>query len=473
MPFVNTTAIVNGTTTIRNATKILNATVGVDFNFTNISADTATTTNTTTTATVLAIANQVFNNTNSGWFEDDTRGSLGIIWSCLFTHFLCIWTAVHANLDSPRPDGLWQRFKYSVRPVFGRNLIARLTTHTPSSKLEWCVRLLFVPELALSEACLELDTACQLKRLANTTPPHGESPVHSDCCPTQNKRAGVTQKWDMEHAFMVILGGLKFHIKGEDSKFVTQTGFRKLATFNMLPSARFFEQEINGRREKNWISKIQTFLQLGWFSLQYFSRFHARLPITLLESITIGHILYSSLLYIFWFYKPQGIKKPVELDFRYCPDCQLTLQKNHILADFESLPAMGTTEVADMKRVRLDPGNNINRWGLFSIVTCAVLDTVIVIRAPRGQGFVPTGELLSWWVGLFALIVGKLLIGWSAGLAPVDGPYLKKRQVLCIGIVLSVASKLLFFIIAFLSFRTMPPEVYLTPRLANLLPHIG
>jgi hypothetical protein len=211
--------------------------------------------------------------------------------------------------------------------------------------------------------------------------------------------------------------------------------------------------------------------RMVWY--QFFSRCHARLPITLLESITIGQIVYASVLYIFWYYKPQGIKKPVELDFRYCRDCQDILQKDNIWADFESKPAMGTTEVADMKCVRLDPANHINRWGLFSIVMCGLFDVIIVATAPRGQGFVTTGEYAAWWCGLVALIVGKLFIGWSAGLAPADMSYFKKRQVLYFGIIWSVSSKLLFFITAVLSFRTLPVEAYVTPKLTNLLPHVG
>ena len=36
------------------------------------------------------------------WQESPNgRGTMDIIWSCLFTVFICVWTAVHLNVPAP------------------------------------------------------------------------------------------------------------------------------------------------------------------------------------------------------------------------------------------------------------------------------------------------------------------------------------------------------------------------------------
>lgn len=46
-----------------------------------------------------------------GWTnEPQGRGTLGLIWSCLATIFLCTWNAVHPNLPAER-DSAWRIFR--------------------------------------------------------------------------------------------------------------------------------------------------------------------------------------------------------------------------------------------------------------------------------------------------------------------------------------------------------------------------
>lgn len=50
-----------------------------------------------------------------GWAnEPQGRGTLGLIWSCLATIFLCTWNAVHPNLPA-ESDSAWRIFRCRAR----------------------------------------------------------------------------------------------------------------------------------------------------------------------------------------------------------------------------------------------------------------------------------------------------------------------------------------------------------------------
>src|SRR5277367_414395 len=62
-----------------------------------------------------------------GWtWSPNRRGSLDIIWSCLFTVFICCWRVVHPNIPPPNSQW-WHRFLdrtiYLVLAALGPELI--------------------------------------------------------------------------------------------------------------------------------------------------------------------------------------------------------------------------------------------------------------------------------------------------------------------------------------------------------------
>lgn len=49
------------------------------------------------------------NSTTVGWTsEPAARGTLGLVWGCLATIFICTWSALHLNLPAEE-DGAWTR----------------------------------------------------------------------------------------------------------------------------------------------------------------------------------------------------------------------------------------------------------------------------------------------------------------------------------------------------------------------------
>ena len=45
--------------------------------------------------------------TREGWTsEPDGRGTIRLVWSCLFTIFICLWSSLHLNIPEPKEDAL-------------------------------------------------------------------------------------------------------------------------------------------------------------------------------------------------------------------------------------------------------------------------------------------------------------------------------------------------------------------------------
>lgn len=67
------------------------------------------------------------NNTVVGFVaEPDGRGTLSILFSCLLTLSLCVWSAVHLNLPRLGEGEVlyaYRYFKWSVLGVFGPELV--------------------------------------------------------------------------------------------------------------------------------------------------------------------------------------------------------------------------------------------------------------------------------------------------------------------------------------------------------------
>lgn len=70
------------------------------------------------------------NNTSHEWVIDpDGRGPWDIVWSCLLTIFLCCWTSICINVQSPA-DGPLDRFRdklnLAVFTIIGPDIILLL-----------------------------------------------------------------------------------------------------------------------------------------------------------------------------------------------------------------------------------------------------------------------------------------------------------------------------------------------------------
>jgi hypothetical protein len=101
-------------------------------------------------------------------------------------------------------------------------------------------------------------------------------------------------------------------ISGQDYLYLTTRGVRRVIELG-YPLPDLCKEAIFDKSKADSLGKILVCLQAGYMIFQVTGRLVARLPITLLEVNTLGHVLCALTMYAFWFQKPLGVTDPVVL----------------------------------------------------------------------------------------------------------------------------------------------------------------
>jgi hypothetical protein len=141
-------------------------------------------------------------------------------------------------------------------------------------------------------------------------------------CPEQ-------EHWTLTHAFYANMGGLVIDTKSIDGKeyiagsprlTVTARGAHFLALNGIIPEIS--ESFIEDKSKASSFAKVFACTQGIWLIIQSIARLCYRLPITLLEINTIGHVLCALAIYVFWLRKPLDIEEPSVINDHNFPDLQ-------------------------------------------------------------------------------------------------------------------------------------------------------
>lgn len=204
--------------------------------------------------------------------EPRGRGTISLIWSCLATFGLCIWTAIHPNVI---PDStVWSRLFY---------------------KLYWALCAALLPEFILMCAFGQFRKAWKIRALWKEK--------------TGNNSLGLAG------GFFVLMGGLT--VEGPDGYTFTLTprGFEKCLKAGLISGLEkdLDKKLIADKGKANSIAKLLALVQATWFIFQCISRKVANLPITLLEIHVAIQVLYTWVSYCFWWSKPMDVGHPLRL----------------------------------------------------------------------------------------------------------------------------------------------------------------
>ncbi|CAF9912520.1 MAG: hypothetical protein ALECFALPRED_008136 [Alectoria fallacina] len=208
-----------------------------------------------------------------GWvLESPGRGTLGLIFSCLSTTFLCTWVVIHARVyKRPLLHGLHKAtlfFKIIIAPEF----IA------VEGLQEWSQARKMVKNCAgLTGGCLKLIHAFYIGMLAlRYRTPRGEKVIWPNQY-TWLLEQGLID-WD-DHA----LWGLS-------------------------------EEDIRDKSNADGTAKLLALGQVSWFVAQSIMRRAHNLPLSQLETMTLSYIPLVAITYFFWFLKPKDIMTPSVVD---------------------------------------------------------------------------------------------------------------------------------------------------------------
>jgi hypothetical protein len=225
----------------------------------------------------------------------NVRGTYDILWSGLFTIFICIWTVQHLNVPELRNgrDQGWRGDLKWARKGF-------------STKLEWMIFTMLVPEFLLAKAFADMTTArLSMKKVKDLILADG----------TKLPEAEVSN-WTRTHAFYAEMGGFVIRPYGNRSDFrIVATAdifmLRKKGFLGTLPEVN--AEHLNDLSNGDPFTKAAAIGQVSWMVVQVILRASRRLPITQLEITACGFAASTFLTYLLWWEKPQAVGSVTEL----------------------------------------------------------------------------------------------------------------------------------------------------------------
>ncbi|KAF1995251.1 hypothetical protein P154DRAFT_611260, partial [Amniculicola lignicola CBS 123094] len=215
------------------------------------------------------------------------RGTLSLLYSCLFTIYICTWYAVHLNVPADDDTSL--------------AIVLR--------KVKWMGVAILAPEYAVTNAFQQ------------------SSPILA-----KGKQAPVLYhlEWTMTHAYLIEMGRLSAELSNGARVRLSPGRFRELTNDGMrLPFIS--EKEIEDRSKASWMTKLLACVQISWFVMELIGRAIQRLPTSSLEAFTLAIVACTLVQYFLWLKKPLDVQTPIIINLA-------NFYNGHILKPGNGLP---------------------------------------------------------------------------------------------------------------------------------------
>ncbi|KAF2864620.1 hypothetical protein BDV95DRAFT_509104, partial [Massariosphaeria phaeospora] len=185
--------------------------------------------------------------------EPHVRGTMGLLWSCFTTIFICTWSAIHPNL-----------------PAAGE-IAARVLSRR-------------IGYVLLSLVALEIVTFVAIMALLDARAMKAES---------------------LKRCFLLKMGGfiVEQDISARNMKVLQRilpSELWRLLQTGALPwsNVNIDDQDIDDRSKADWIVKLLALAQILWFSAQLIGRSVQNLSVTMLELFTVAIVYCASITYL-------------------------------------------------------------------------------------------------------------------------------------------------------------------------------
>ncbi|KAN0076495.1 hypothetical protein V8E54_006637 [Elaphomyces granulatus] len=199
-----------------------------------------------------------------GWISEPSgRGTASLLYTCLITIFLCVWSAMHIPVPA-RHTSRTENFFYKVG-------IAALAIIAPE--------VVFVNVITSYFWSL---------------------------------KGGF--KYTETHIWFMAMGGFEMQCTDANHRLNLKE-IKDLITREVIPvsSIAITEEEISNRSKTDQLSKLITCVQILWFIIQLAGRAVQHLPTTNLELFTLGIVVCSLGTYAAYWRRPQDIRLPVNI----------------------------------------------------------------------------------------------------------------------------------------------------------------
>ncbi|KUJ11201.1 uncharacterized protein LY89DRAFT_759013 [Mollisia scopiformis] len=223
----------------------------------------------------------------------NSRGTLQILWSSLFTIFICIWTVQHLNVPGQR-DGRDKNWRGDLKWAWKRFW----------TKFKWMLFSLIFPEFLLAKAVADWMAAKNTLKIERAY----EDPL----------------EWTLAHAFYINMGGFvtrsalrRNDLQGSKLLHLDITHveiFRLLSYIKKLPITK---EEVEDKSKADSLVKASAIAQVAWMVIQVAARTIEGLPVTQMEITACSFAACCFITYMFWWNKPKNINEATDLGLNW------------------------------------------------------------------------------------------------------------------------------------------------------------
>ncbi|KAL4762784.1 uncharacterized protein BDW70DRAFT_158393 [Aspergillus foveolatus] len=208
-----------------------------------------------------------------GWtFNDNSRSSWDIVWTCLTTIFACTWTVLHmSEIVLIASDEFWRVWSLRAR----------------------CNE---------AQAASDCRTGVPDSWLYRRTKPLAEVTLAAGIEDREPKLHPFPVRWTLAQCWCVQMDGLT--LETEDGGY----------------STNFTEREIKDRAKADTLAKTFTVCQSTWVTANIVARAGYGLSITPFEFATLSYVACAIMAYACWWKKPQDMAVPITIPLRHRRD---------------------------------------------------------------------------------------------------------------------------------------------------------
>lgn len=280
-----------------------------------------------------------------GWqFDDDSRSSWDIFWTCLSTILACTWTALHLAVpninDTESKQTIWKLLTWicavlapelmaglaAEELLRARALVARCNAaffELPNEPIEPATT---PPKTSIEEtqgSCGE-DTLHQEKNTP-IQPKEVSTRVDGTSRPKEHASSKIEPKpsvtwWSTVQGFCLTMNGVLLQTKDGWTYPVQPNNVITLIEAGVVKPFHLRARDIKDRAKADSFAKGFTLLQSLWVICNIIARRAYSLPISPLEYSTVAYVACAAVTYITWWHKPRDMATPILIFLPYNKD---------------------------------------------------------------------------------------------------------------------------------------------------------
>lgn len=295
---------------------------------------------------LISLANPSLAQSNStaleGWqFNDNSRSSWDILWTCLSTILACTWTALH--LSVPKRDESDSAYTFwKLVAWMGAVLAPELLAGTAAEE-RW--RAKAIAARCNAAFCKLSDNSSK----SSPSPPEtltrkehdfeqgsngeGTSHVDDDTSNQQNEASAgeegpsnenepksPTIRWSTAQGFCLAMNGVLLQTRDRWTYPVQPNNVVPLIEAGAVSSFHLKSRDIKDRAKADSFAKGFTLLQSSWVTGNIIARRAYNLPISPLEYATVAYVACAFVTYVTWWHKPRDMTTPILIFLPYDKD---------------------------------------------------------------------------------------------------------------------------------------------------------